>query len=253
MRCKPAFAAALALFLAGCNTANVKPAAPAPAASAATSTTQSKPDSKPDSSGATRATAPTSQTPPEAPSNSAADTGNGLSSRLDRLSGRLALMQAEVSKLKSQGEQQTQLAQAILARLQVMTQARSAAATDTASAAENSDSQSGQLDAAIGQLMQTINDMNASTGTGGRYGVTTTYTGKGAWILLRYRTDTGETWIADKGHWKPLKDQDSLPSSRYVVQVRRADGDLKGYVAVRIDQNSGKSWWLKADSWQVYE
>lgn len=194
-----------------------------------------------------------------APANAVAGTGAqapapadvaGLRNQLDQLSGRLVLLQEQVIQLKALGQQQADTGQAVLQRLQRLTSSGAAGATDEAPLNDEMGGGAQQLDAALAQLMQM---MNGIQGGGEPYAIASAYTAKGEWILLRYDTQSGDSWLADGGRWMALSEDEGLPSARYQVQMLRADQDLKGYVAVRIDQLSGKSWWLNDRRWQVYQ
>lgn len=175
----------------------------------------------------------------------------GISNQLDRLSGRLVLLQEQVIKLGEASRQQAEREQMILSHLQLATETGQSAQPAAGNSAADTSGASQQLDAAIGQLMSVMNNMSSNAG-GGDYQIATTYTAKGDWLLLRYRIDTGETWLADGGMWVPLQEMGTLPASHYRVLVSRADQDLKGYVAVRIDEQTGDSWWLSDKLWKPY-
>lgn len=226
----------LALLLAGCNAANVQPGVAAPTPTAPAGQEQATPAAGASNGDSAAPAAPTA-----------------ISNQLDQLNGRLTLLQEQVIQLKSLQQQQSELGQMMLTRLQLLTQSGMQAQA-SADAPAPADTGAGErIDAAIDQLLQVLNQMGMSDSGDDPYAVATTYTGKGAWILVRYRTDTGETWLADGGSWLPLEEEVSLSPSSYRVQLSRADQDLKGYVAVRIDQQSGQTWWLNDRRWQVYE
>jgi len=225
------------LLVAGCNEVKVQPAA--------AETPREQPSPPPGAAGATPPTSATSQT--AAPQTAAVDDSSALvRSQLDQLSGRLTLLQDQVIQLKALGQQQASMGQAVLERLQQ----RAGDASETSPVAGAGDG-TAQLDAAIAQLMQVMNGLQG--GVSEPYAIASAYTAKGAWILLRYDTQSGNTWLADGGRWVALEEAEVLPAARYQVQMLRADQDLKGYVAVRIDRLSGKSWWLNDRRWQVYQ
>lgn len=234
--------ASLSLILIGCNAAGVQPQPNPQAGQAANPTepTQSSP--------AVEAGAESS------PSRSV--NGAQISNQLDQLSGRLVLMQEQLIQLNSASKQQAEMNQILLTRLQHLSEARGQAADEepVSSVGEVSSSGAGeQIDEAIGQLMQTVNQLGLAD-SGDLFAVASAYTAKGNWVLIRYRVDTGETWLADQGNWVQLEEEaGSLPASKYAVQLLRADQDLKGFVAVRIDSQSGESWWLNDRRWQVYQ
>ncbi|MBR9883671.1 MAG: hypothetical protein GYB21_08440 [Oceanospirillales bacterium] len=231
---------ALGLLLAGCNAANVQPQTGQPDAE------QAMPESPAprESTGGAQSEVP-----------ARAVSGAQISNQIDQLSGRLVLMQEQLIQLKNASQQQAEMNQILLARLQHLserTSGSSSAAVEGNAAGEVSDQASADIDAAIGQLMQTVNQLGLSEG-GDSFAVASAYTAKGAWVLIRYRVDTGETWLADQGSWVLLEEERSLPVSSYAIELQRADQDLKGFVAVRIDRQSGESWWLNDRRWQVYQ
>ncbi|MBT00199.1 MAG: hypothetical protein CMI01_16200 [Oceanospirillaceae bacterium] len=247
-------AVAAALFLVGCNAANVQPDASSAAADSEPqqAETRSMPGENPEPGDAG------GQQQPQAPQSQPQATGVGaLSNQIDQLNGRLTLVQEQLIQLKGVSQQQVEMGQMLLTRLQHLSE-RNAAANVPSEGGGNADpqAQADQLDMALDQLMQLLNEM----GTAGlaqapadAYALATTYTAQGSWILVRYRTDTGETWLADGGQWVRLEEEATPSPSSYVIQLHRADQDLKGYVAVRMDRQSGRSWWLSGRSWKVYE
>ncbi|WP_315983068.1 hypothetical protein [Aliamphritea spongicola] len=70
---------------------------------------------------------------------------------------------------------------------------------------------------------------------------------------MRYNRLTGESWISEGGSWVPLGDDYELPISEYEIQISSAAADAKGYVAARIDNNTGDTWWLNDQQWVSYE
>lgn len=230
LRISPLFAAVLVLV--GCNGANIKPGPAGPAG-------EGEPAAE---------TAPPGQDTREQQAAAAEPAATTADARLDQLNGRLTLLQEQVIQLRSLLERQAEVGQMVLSRLEY-----ASPPTNPADPAEERATPPGDaVDDALNQLLQVVNQLGFSEG-GDQYAVATTYTARGAWILLRYRTDTGETWLADNGGWIPLEEEGELYPSRYRIQLSRADQDLKGYVAVRIDQQSGQAWWLNDRLWQVYQ
>ncbi len=238
----------IGLLLAGCVPGNGKPDAgangesPAPQQQDAPEGSRQAPAEAP---GAGPAGGDTQPGPVSAPS---------LSNQMDQLNGRLTLVQEQLIKLRAQLQQQGELNQMVLTRLQQMPQQSASAqgALDDMDSEGGFAADSGQVDAAIAQLLQTVNELGLSSSSD-LYGVATTYTARGVWVLIRYRRDTGETWLADQGRWVALEEGGVPSPSSYEVKLQRADQDLKGYVAVRIDRNTGDSWWLNDQRWQRYE
>ncbi|WP_432695825.1 hypothetical protein ACQUQP_14955 [Marinobacterium sp. YM272] len=231
------------LLLAGCTPAAVKPGAPGTASAAEQQAGSEQQPAAPE--------------PEKAAAESPTGSGAGLASlgnQLDQLNGRLTLVQEQLIKLRTQTQQQGELNQMVLTRLQQMAESGAFTAAPD-SGGEMSDSAvpaSGQIDAAIAQLLQTANELGLSNSSD-LYDVASAYTAKGVWVLIRYRRDTGETWLADQGQWQALAEEGVPAASSFAVRLQRADQDLKGYVAVRIDRNTGESWWLNDRRWQRYE
>lgn len=251
--------AVLALVLAGCNAAaptqpSSSAAAPSsPATEVPTTQDETRRSANPrEAAGAAQSSAGASSAQRQG-----ATPASPIQSGFDQLSGRLTLLQEQVLQLRADSQRLVEQNQMLLNRLQVLSTSSATAGAASAASAESADMATGgaseQLDAAIGQLMQMLNQMEMPAGEGGQFAVVTTYTRQGAWILLRYDRFTGETWLADAGRWQPLSDVDYLNMSSYRVLVHRADQDAKGYVAVRFDEQSGMSWWLNGDRWQEYE
>lgn len=235
MRVFPLSVAAL-LLLTGCNAAT--PSRPAADAAAPVPAVAAAPN-------AAEAEAAGERTPSQSPSTPVAGP---IQNGFDQLSGRLTLLQEQVLQLRSDQQRLLEQGQMLLNRMQLLS--TPAADEPAAQAPAEADAATAQLDAAIGQLMQLLNQLDAPADATGTYGVATTYTRQGAWILLRFDRHSGRTWLADGGYWQALDDVEGLPPSRYRVLVHRADQDAKGYVAVRIDEHSGAAWWLNGARWQ---
>lgn len=234
----------VAVFLGGCNMANVKPSSPDEAATTATGKEQAPASTHETQKSQTEVSPAASASDP-----ATASALKALNNQNDRLDGRLVLLQGQILELKRSLEQVGNQSQMILSRLQLLT--GSGASSQGQQEHDNSGGNE-QMDAAIAQLMSMLNSMGSSAGGGGPFQIATTYTNKGDWILLKYRTDTGESWIAANGGWQALNDRSPLPESDYRITVERADKDLKGYVAVRVDEQTGNSWWLKDKQWNPY-
>jgi hypothetical protein len=178
----------------------------------------------------------------------------GNQTRFDQIEGRLTLIQEQLLQLRSDSQRLQEQTQMLLNRLQLLS--RTSGATETEAKADTSKAAAAdggeQLDMAIGQLMQVLNTLDNTGASGGEYGISTTYTRNGDWILLRYHRLNGSTWLADSDQWRPLQEQQPPPPGDYEVLVHRADQDRKGYVAVRFDRTTGRSWWLNDTRWQAY-
>lgn len=83
------------------------------------------------------------------------------------------------------------------------------------------------------------------------YHLASVYGSKG-WIVLKYDRLSGRSWKAEAGSWKPIEEVGDLPESIYQVVLQLAPGDVKGYVAARIDSGNGITWWLKDNQWEPF-
>ena len=229
----------LALLLSGCNAAQTQPQSDQGEANPAAETQQQASSSN--------AAASRSNTDVGAEMAGAIQTG------FDQLSGRLTLLQEQVLQIRSSNQQLMEQNQMLLNRLELMTRTQPGAETLSGEEAMADDAGTEQLDAAIGQLMQLLNQVEMPAGASqGQFGLATTYTQNGDWVLLRFDRHSGETWIAEFGDWQLISDEIQPDDSLYEIQITRADRNTAGYVAVRIDLNSGRSWWLNGKRWQEY-
>lgn len=92
---------------------------------------------------------------------------------------------------------------------------------------------------------------NGKTAAAG-FRLVSAYTPK-QWVIFKYDEATGLTWMAKEGGWLAIEELSRLPISRYEVVLRPAAGDVKGYVAARVDQQTGESWWLKGNQWAPFQ
>jgi len=69
------------------------------------------------------------------------------------------------------------------------------------------------------------------------------------WQAMRYHKQTGESWYAYKGDWKPVPEAGEVkpPSGEYKLFLS-ATGE-NDWIALRIEQKSGRSWRLAALKW----
>jgi len=219
----PALAVTLSL-LSGCNAAEVKP--DQQAAGQVTS----------DVAQAAAETVPT------------AEASSAQSAAYDSIESRLTLVQEQLIKLNAASSGLQQQAQLMLAQLKMP--GNQGVELDSV-AIEQLNGVAGQLQSVLDQMSMVANEMGQQTGPS-PYKMVSAYDKNGKWILIRYDQSSGKCWIADQGQWMELKDEIELPSSEYQVIVLRADKDVKGYVAARLDKVSGDSWWLKKDTWQTF-
>ncbi|WP_409522920.1 hypothetical protein [Nitrincola sp. MINF-07-Sa-05] len=252
----------LSVLLVGCQDANVQPAAPAaPAESAGAASDipelhELNQDNMPepisrletaDGSSGMSGFGDQSSQPPSAPPS--------ISSQLDQLTGRLTLLQEQVIQVRSGTQQLMEQNQILLSRLQMLTESRSLAQSSGGAGMDEDMAEQlvQDIDAAISQLMQVANMQSPEAIVSGPYRIASAYTRSGDWIVLRYHTESGESWLAEQGGWVSLKESGNPSSSSFEISVQRADQDMKGYVATRIDRRSGRSWWLNGDTWQAFD
>lgn len=67
------------------------------------------------------------------------------------------------------------------------------------------------------------------------------------YTTLRYNEETGDTWEYIDGIWFHIIDEKKLPRSEYEVKLSMSNDG--GWVAVRIDVKSGKSWIIDGNKW----
>jgi regulator of replication initiation timing len=174
-------------------------------------------------------------------------------SELVTLTNRLTAVQEQLLQLKAQTAEMHQQNQALLIHIQsVKDQVASISqaqpdATDATSAETTEADFNGVLD----QLTLLANELGNKV-QDGPFRISSAYTDKGQWVLIRYHRFTGEAWLADKGQWNLLEESGGTGTSEYEVVLLKADKDVKGYVAARIDRINGDTWWLKQDTWQPF-
>ena len=70
----------------------------------------------------------------------------------------------------------------------------------------------------------------------------------GDWQAIRYHTETGESWYATQGNWKPVPEADSKPPLGSYKVLLTAQGE-NHWFAMRLEQKSGRSWRMGALKW----
>jgi regulator of replication initiation timing len=217
VRLKQATLVVLMTALSGCNAATVQP--------------QSEPQ----------------VTQPSPPAN---DAMAPVLSAIEHLEGRITATQEQLLNVRSQSARQLEQLQSIQMQLQAVSQElRAKRSSASAARTTGAESDTSDLPELVDQIAQTANDMNRVMQEG-NHRVVSCYTRSGQWILIRYDRFTGTSWLADKGEWIELGEAAVPEGSVYEVVLERADNDAKGFVAARLDRNSGQTWWLKQNSWQ---
>jgi hypothetical protein len=63
------------------------------------------------------------------------------------------------------------------------------------------------------------------------------------WDAIWYNESTGESWWRFPGHWRPVKESEIGPNSRYLV--RMAGEEDWGWIAIRMDARTGRCWMIE--------
>lgn len=171
--------------------------------------------------------------------------------QFETLNGRITLLQEQVLGLKVQNAAVAEKAQLLLNQFQVLAQniGREGINQESENSPQQLEMLLSRLDRQLVELQQAAPDL----GVGNPFLLATCYTARGKWKLIRYNRFSGESWISADNNWQPLNEEQAPEISSYEVQLLRANGDVKGYVAARIDQNTGDTWWLNSDTWVKYQ
>jgi hypothetical protein len=171
--------------------------------------------------------------------------------RFDQVEHRITLVQEQLDKQRTQLQNLEQLA---LNQRQLLEQRN---AQDQAQQQPSPEQQA--LTNLVYPLERLLSELQGSVASGGgttdyasysdEFQLVSTYTLKGQWVIFKYHEGTGLTWIADRGEWIEIEERETPPASRYQVILKAATGDIKGYVAARVDRASGDIWWLKGTQW----
>ncbi len=178
----------------------------------------------------------------------------GLEKQISDLGGRLMLVQEQVLLLREQGESLALNAQAQVQALEKLRQ----------QVAVLPEQQDAQWQKQLAQLGASKGDpeprdvapavsQTAAVEPEAPFRLASVYTAAGRWVVLRYQVDSGATWYIEQGVWREVEELETPPVSRYQLVISAASSDKKGYVAARLDQQSGRSWWLKDNQWQPLE
>jgi hypothetical protein len=222
------------MMLTGCNSTGVKSEAPDPAAENTPETAV-----KPERKVTTKPMQPQGGEPVQKQSDMAA------------LNGRLTAVQEQLFQLKTQAAEMQQQNQALFIHIQSIKDAVMANKSAATDGAEHKQVDVEAFNGVLDQLTLVANQLGNSV-QDGQFKITSAYTSKGQWVLIRYDRFTGESWLADQGQWNLLEESGATGTSDYEVVVLRADNDVKGYVAARLDKINGDAWWLKQDIWQPF-
>jgi len=72
---------------------------------------------------------------------------------------------------------------------------------------------------------------------------------KSDWQAMRYHAQSGESWYAFQGNWKPVPEADNTkpPAGEYrILMSKTGEND---WIAVRLERKSGRTWRLAALKW----
>lgn len=178
---------------------------------------------------------------------------NEVKSAVEQMTNRLTAVQEQLLNVRSQSARQLEQLQSLQVQLATMAQDLRRGPVPQATGNGAAEPPSGEEFALLlDQMAQTANEISMQM-QDGSYRFASCYTASGQWILIRYDRYTGESWLADGGVWMALDDAGALNGSIYEVKLERADKDVKGFVAARLDRQTGQVWWLKQNSWQLLE
>ncbi|MEH6625373.1 MAG: hypothetical protein V7739_02935 [Motiliproteus sp.] len=177
---------------------------------------------------------------------------------------RITLMQEQVIKLNQHMQAIQQRNLQLLQALQQMQlrQAQVKSTADKELESQSGDDAKDEVPTLVKQLQQMLAEQNnrpsggAKASSGGPatgFKLVSAYTPKGQWVIFKYDEATGLSWTARDGGWDEVNELESMPLSVYQVILRPAAGDVKGYVAARIDRETGQTWWLKGNGWEPFQ
>lgn len=171
-----------------------------------------------------------------------------VSEALETMSSQLFGLQDQLLGLKRQSLEQGQALQSLQVQNTALRGLLTAMAPDGKDQLLSAESPPAVGSFELEALMDQLAVMQ--TNSGELFNISSCYTPSGRWILIRYSVETGKAWLADNGQWAELIDLTPIEFANYRVVVEPARQDTKGYVAARVDRETGKTWWLKQDTWQ---
>lgn len=235
MKLFPVVSICCAMLVAGCNAASVKP------------------DAEPQPQQPEQAAAQAPVEKPDSQAPGAAPKPASVNEQVDMIARRMTAVQEHVLQLKTQNMQLQQQNQIVSTQLKELKNLATELVTLSASLpAAGEQPQSEDFSGVLDQITMMANELGSQV-QDGAFRITSIYTAKGQWVLIRYHRYSGETWLADQGQWNLLEESGSTGTAEYEVRLSRADKDVKGYVAARVDRINGTVWWLKQNTWQPYE
>lgn len=172
-------------------------------------------------------------------------------SQLDIIANRMTAVQDHLLQLKSQAGRLQQQNQELALQLQGLAREVQTMAVEPAESTQSEPVSPDAFNGVLDQITMMANELGSQV-QDGAFRIASAYTSKGQWVLIRFHRFTGEAWLADKGQWQLLEESGRTGTAEYEVVLLRADNDVKGYVAARINRISGDTWWLKQNTWQPY-
>ncbi|WP_372831351.1 hypothetical protein [Pontibacterium sp.] len=195
---------------------------------------------------------PSAETPVVARPAAETDNKNDVASAVEQMTNRLTAVQEQVLNVRSQSARQLEQLQSLQVQLHALSQDMKRGRNSPGHADQGGEPSADEFALLLDQMAQTANEISLQM-QDGSYRFVSCYTVSGQWILIRYDRYSGESWLADGGVWMALDDGVDVAGSIYEVSVERADKDAKGFVAARLDRQSGSVWWLKQNKWQLLE
>ncbi len=180
--------------------------------------------------------------------------------RFDTVEQRITLMQEKLIELNLQLQRASRQDQLQLATLQQLQQSSEQQAQAQTQAVSNTSGpttldQLTELVFRLEQMSAEAQSLETETSSAAtrapNYRLVSVYGPKG-WVVLKYDASTGTSWKAEAGDWALIDEVGVLPESNYQVVMQLAPGDVKGYVAARIDSGNGITWWLKDNQWEPF-
>lgn len=181
-----------------------------------------------------------------------ADSESDMVSAVEQMTSRLTAVQEQVLNVRSQSARQLEQLQSLQVQLHAFSQDMKRRGASSGAAEQGGQPSADEFALLLDQMAQTANEISLQM-QDGNFRFVSCYTQSGQWILIRYDRYSGESWLADGGVWMALDDTADVVGSTYEVSVERADKDAKGFVAARLDRQSGRVWWLKQNNWQLLE
>ena len=69
------------------------------------------------------------------------------------------------------------------------------------------------------------------------------------WQAMRINGQTGESWYAFQGNWKPVPEVDNSKPSAGDYRVQMSQTGDNDWIAIRLERKSGRTWRLAALKW----